>query len=280
MACASNRTRPVLPFLKWAGGKRWLAPAVQRLLPKTYGRYIEPFLGSGAVYFAANPVSAVLSDLNGALIETYETVRQSPLQVWDELAIHSFEHSKDYYYSIRGARPSSPIERAANFIYLNRTCWNGLYRVNRSGTFNVPIGTKTQVLFPTDDPLSVSIRLRSASLSCQDFECVIDRAEADDFIFADPPYTLSEDDGAFLKYNDRVFSWQDQQRLAAALARAQQRGAHIVMANADNAEIRKLYKHPFRLRRLARASVLAASATHRTKVTELLVVCLPSHGAR
>jgi DNA adenine methylase len=127
------------PFLKWAGGKRWLAKHLAGLVPEGFNRYIEPFLGSGAIYFELLPKAAILSDANEALIETYKAVRDYPLCIAERLSELHDAHDADVYYAMRSSSPDNPIEIAVRFIYLNRTCWNGLYRVNRKNQFNVPI---------------------------------------------------------------------------------------------------------------------------------------------
>lgn len=131
-----------IPFLKWAGGKRWFVEHTADLIPTFSGRYFEPFLGSGAIFFHLSPKGAVLSDSNTDLIKTYQAIRDDWEAVLFLLELHHRKHCKDYYYSIRSSEPSDKVEAAARFIYLNRTCWNGLYRVNLKGKFNVPIGTK------------------------------------------------------------------------------------------------------------------------------------------
>jgi DNA adenine methylase len=157
--------QPVLPFLKWAGGKRWLFKTYNNLFPLEFGRYIEPFLGSGAIFFSLNPNSASLSDCNEALIECYAAIKADPGRVEALLEEHDAKHEPEYYYEIRNKRFRTPTTKAAAFIYLNRVCWNGLYRVNQQGQFNVPIGTKTAAVLDTDDFSGVSRRLRRARLN-------------------------------------------------------------------------------------------------------------------
>lgn len=260
----------VIPFLKWAGGKRWLANNHLSIFPTTYERYIEPFLGSGAVFFRLSPRRALLTDVNEDLINLYKVIRDD----WTRLSIllkkHSKRHSDDYYYLVRDQRPANDVSRAARFLYLNRTCWNGLYRVNRRGEFNVPRGTKDSVLLDSDDFERVARSLRQACLEVCDFECAIDRAKEGDLIFADPPYTVKHNNNGFIKYNDRIFSWEDQVRLRDALVRANARGAMFVLTNAFHESVRELYAE-FELRPLSRSSVLAGEARARGDTEELLV---------
>ena len=148
----NSNHKSCVPFLKWAGGKRWLAERHLDLFPTGFSRYIEPFLGSGSIFFALNPDESILSDSNPRLIETFQEVRDRPELVYQLLCNHQNAHDNEYYYEERNREYlDDPAKRAAQFIYLNRTCWNGLYRVNRKGQFNVPRGTKSAVLLNTDD---------------------------------------------------------------------------------------------------------------------------------
>jgi DNA adenine methylase len=214
---------PIIPFLKWAGGKRWFVQRALERMPRKFDRYVEPFLGGAAVYFALRPKAALLADTNARLIETYEAVQSDWSRVDRELKRHQAAHSRDYYYLERERSRRTAFTRAAQFIYLNRTCWNGLYRVNLNGTFNVPIGTKTAVVLDTDDFEEVSTLLSGATLKCCDFEEVLDECARGDFVFVDPPYTVKHNMNGFIKYNEKLFSWDDQVRLRDAVARAADR---------------------------------------------------------
>src|ERR1700730_4435398 len=178
------------PFLKWAGGKRWLVHQCTDFLPKQFSRYFEPFLGSAAMYFHLLPRRATLADTNAELINAYLAVKAEPKQVHRRLKRFHKLHSPDFYYQTRASIPTDPIDRAVRFIYLNRTCFNGLYRVNKKGVFNVPLGTKTRVEFDDGHLDRISRALKHASFRIADFETVIDRASDGDFVFVDPPYTV------------------------------------------------------------------------------------------
>lgn len=262
----------ITPFLKWAGGKRWLAAQLRAILPNSFQTYIEPFLGSGAVFFDLLPQTAILSDLNRGLIEAYRAIQTNAGDVYEALTRHAVRHSRAYYYEVRGREPSGAIERAARFIYLNRTCWNALYRENKRGEFNVPIGTKERVLLETDDFLSVSRALATAELICDDFEVAIDRAEANDLIYVDPPYTTAHNFNGFVRYNNVYFEWADQERLKRSLKRAAERGAYIVISNADHCSVRELYTGLAEIRSVSRRTVIAADPSRRCKTSELLMV--------
>lgn len=268
---ADKKNTKLTPFLKWAGGKRWFAERYLNTLPKFTGNYIEPFLGSAAVFFALAPKTALLGDTNGELIETYRAVKRCPLEVEKNLHTHALNHCGDYYYEVRGDIPKTAAERAARFIYLNRTCWNGLYRVNRLGKFNVPRGTKETVILASDDFPGWARVLRNTRLVCSDFDATIDQANFGDLLFVDPPYTVSHNNNGFIKYNQKIFSWSDQERLAHSLIRASERGAKVVSTNAAHSEVERLYRDFFKITRLSRASVIAGSAKFRGTFSELLI---------
>lgn len=267
----SNDTQNSSPFLKWAGGKRWLTSAYAELLPASYKRYYEVFLGGGAVFFSMRPQHATLSDLNAELIECYSVLRDEWENVVERLHYHHNNHSKDYYYEIRSSKPRLLANRAARFIYLNRTCWNGLYRVNLKGEFNVPVGTKTNVLLESDNFKELSALLKKTELLAADFEEVIDNARSGDFIFADPPYTVRHNLNGFVKYNEKIFHWEDQVRLRDCLVRASKRGCIVLLTNANHPSIIELYENDFELISLSRSSVIAANSKNRGMYEELVV---------
>jgi DNA adenine methylase len=263
---------PMKPFLKWAGGKRWLFDSGQFELPQFSGRYIEPFLGGGAAFFSLRPNAAFLSDANPRLIELYSVIRDSVGLFEEQLRDHAQHHNKVYYYDLRAKQLPTPVARAAQFLYLNRTCWNGLYRENLKGQFNVPIGTKQTVIFDADDFVAWSNALANCQIECSDFEVAIDQARRGDFLFVDPPYTVRHNMNGFVKYNQNIFAWSDQLRLRSALERAAARGVSFAITNADHQSIRDLYCGFGLHKTLRRHSVIAGNSAHRSVSTELLVV--------
>mgnify|MGYP005849840965 CR=1 FL=1 len=265
------RQKVLKPFLKWAGGKRWLLERGQFTLPGYTGRYIEPFLGGGAVFFANQPKNAILSDSNKRLIETFIVIRDGLEEFEALFKKHAESHSQEYYYELRSKRLRRPVMRAAQFLYLNRTCWNGLYRENLKGQFNVPIGTKQVVIFETDDFPAWSRALQGVRLEHRDFEDTINEAKEGDFVFADPPYTVRHNMNGFVKYNQNIFSWSDQIRLRDVLKRASERGVSFAMTNADHESIRELYSGFGKHQQLERNSVIAGKSAYRGPSTELLV---------
>jgi DNA adenine methylase len=259
------------PFLKWPGGKRWLVSRHRALFPSKYNKYFEPFLGAGAVFFSLQPRKAVLSDSNAELANTYKCIKSDHLAIEKGLAAFQKKHSSDFYYRVRESRPVSAIDRAIRFLYLNRTCFNGIYRVNREGVFNVPIGTKDAVSFPQGYLEQVAKALKNAQILPHDFEKTIDKAQQGDFLFIDPPYTVMHNNNGFVKYNSRLFSWPDQARLAAAIKRASKRDVLIMMSNADHDSVRALYDGFGNHFALTRSSILAGDPSHRRSATELLL---------
>jgi len=258
------------PFLKWPGGKRRLLNRVVPLLPKSYGRYIEPFFGGGALFFHLLPERALLCDLNERLIECYVAVRDHPHKVID--ALRRLKNSEDDYYSIRDCKRFKPHTRAAKLIYLCTLSFNGIYRENLSGSFNVPYGYKTnQVVCNPQHILMASSALASATILVGDFKMATNAAVAGDLVYVDPPYTVTHSNNGFVKYNARIFSWSDQTRLANECRRLALLGCHTVISNAAHQEIRTLYKG-FRVVTIARASVMAAASDARRTIEEFLVV--------
>lgn len=259
------------PLLKWAGGKRWLVQSDNEFIPASFNRYFEPFIGSGAVFFSMLATNAILADINPDLTNLYLALKDDWGKVESALKVHSKNHSDEYYYKIRASRPRTSHTRGARLLYLNRTCWNGLYRVNLKGEFNVPRGTKNSVILDTDDFESVARHLEDCKILCQDFEKTISTASKNDFIFIDPPYTVKHNFNGFVKYNEKIFSWDDQIRLRDAILEAADKGVKITMTNADCSSIHDLYGNSCKMEKLERASVIAGSSRHRGATTEIIM---------
>lgn len=259
------------PFLKWPGGKRWLVNQYAHLFPSHVNRYIEPFLGGGAVYFRLKPNSALLADTNVELVNAYKCLRSHVAEITRRLGRLDKRHCAAVYYQMRAQKPGDAIGRAVRFIYLNRTCFNGLYRVNKEGVFNVPMGSKVAVQYPDGALRDVARELRRASIVVSDFEDTLEQSGAGDFVFVDPPYTVKHNTNNFVKYNAHLFSWADQVRLAKAVRRAGARGASLMVSNADHASVRELYHGFGRHWQVTRATVLAAAPAHRGQSNELVI---------
>ena len=265
----------VEPFLKWAGGKRLLLPELLEHIekPQGGGTYFEPFLGGGAVFFALEPRKARLSDASPELINAFTAVRDS---VEDTIAhLRPMRHSKEAYYRIRHSKPRLPTTQAARFIYLNKTCFNGLYRVNLKGEFNVPFGRhpETLIICNTQQLYAASKALHGAPIEVKDFSVAMRRAREGDVVYCDPPYTVAHSNNGFIEYNAQVFSWADKERLATAASECVARGARVYVSNADHPSIRNLYEPlGFRIEPIKRWTTMAGSSAKRFKSTELLLI--------
>lgn len=244
----------------------------RHIFPAEFNHYFEPFLGGGSAFFSLMPQQATISDINGELVNTYRVMSRNPAQLRVHLIQHQEQHSVAHYYAIRANVPNDAVERAARFLYLNRTCFNGMYRVNRLGEFNVPIGTKQQF---TDDVAQFeeyAEALHNVHIRKQDFVDTIREAANGDLVFADPPYTIAHNQNAFIKYNEKLFSWKDQKRLLNALTRARDRGVIIIATNADYLPLRQMYEdNQFITYSVGRFSSISGLRDGRGTQNELLI---------
>lgn len=263
-------SQPVsLPLLKWAGGKRWLAPILTNLLSGVaYDRYFEPFCGGAALFFHLAPKRALLSDTNADLINCYTEVKERPDAVI--AALRRLQNSERSYYAVRNMLPRSAAGAAARILYLTTLAFNGIYRVNLRGEFNVPYGYKTHISPCDSDRIHAASKLLArAQLVAADFEDAAAAASVNDVIYFDPPYTVAHGNNGFVKYNQKILQWEDQLRLACVATAAAERGCKVIVSNADHVSIRRLYRH-FTINRICRPSVMAASAEKRRSITECL----------
>ena len=263
------------PLLKWAGGKRSLLPDLLRLAPANFNSYVEPFLGGASVFLALHPKSALLGDFNPDLVQFYEAIRDQPADVTtalDELQPHVAD--PEFYYGLRAADTErlSPAARAARFLFLNKTGFNGLYRVNRAGRFNVPFGQRpaAPALYDRRNLHEVAARLRGAELRHGDFEPLVDAAGEGDFVYVDPPYAPLSPTSNFTGYTRQSFSEADQARLASAVHRAAKRGATVLLSNSDAPIVRCLYATDRILPILANRRI-NSDAGGRGKIVELAI---------
>ncbi len=239
------------PFLKWAGGKRWLSPKLVPLikneLKKSEGEYFEPFLGAGAIFFALNPHKATLSDINSNLIEVYFEIKRNWLAIVNE--IKTWPVNEEYYYSIRELVPTTRFKRACRFLYLNRTCYGGLYRENQLGQFNVPYGggRDHKALWEKKLLQHASIVLNNnVNLLCSDFEAVMHNSTDGDVVYCDPTYSTKKRK-QFDRYGKTIFSWADQLRLAVAAEQAMDRGALVIVSNSSCFQLNNFYPRAYRI---------------------------------
>ena len=231
------------PILKWAGGKRQLLPDLLPLVPNYRGKYIEPFFGGGALFFALSPEKAVLADCNEELIAMYKTIRRKNRMVIERLC--QFHNSEEEYYRIRQLnwKELDDVEAAARMIYLNKTCFNGLYRVNRHGDFNVPYGRKPDVQFCNESQIQKAAQvLKRKTILRGDYKSILKKyAEAGDFIFLDPPYFQVTEKETFLRYTADRFYEQDQEELAEIVNDLYDLGCDIMITNSNHPRIAELY---------------------------------------
>jgi len=246
MAFHSRQRDKIEPLLRWAGGKRFLVNRFTKFIPADlYERvYHEPFLGSGSFFFALRPNKAKLSDANEHLINCYKFVREYPELIANYLLKHKNRNSEEYYYEVRKNynRLSFSAAQAARFIYLNRTCFNGIFRVNLEGEFNVPYGWKENPIIPDKDWLhKASAALKRVALKSLPFEKALTAASSGDFIYLDPPYPPLNNTSNFNRYTKDRFSLDDHKRLAQIVYNLDNQGCLIMMSNADIPLIRKLF---------------------------------------
>lgn len=260
------------PFLKWAGSKRYLLKYIVEVLPKKYNTYREPFLGGGSVFFLLQPDAAVLSDTNVDLVNTYMAIRDNHNSVFNY--IQPLKPNKKTYYQIRDNRSNGKYKRAAEFIYINKTCWNGLYRVNSKGIFNVPYGSPKNNYIADLENLkecSALLNKENVKLLVSDFEDALAGTKKDDLVFLDPPYVTGHSNNGFVEYNEKIFSWADQIRLAKVAKQLASIGAHVIVSNANHSQVLELYKG-FNKTQINRYSTLAGDINKRGQVSEVLLV--------
>lgn len=279
MSTAAKEKVSPRPFLKWAGGKSKLIPQYEKFFPNEFNNYYEPFLGGGAVFFhllqTRPPFKAVLTDINADLINTYRCVRDNVEELIKLLEGHQKRHNSEYYYDLRSYHNLKGLEAAARFIYLNRTCFNGLYRVNPKGEFNVPIGKyKNPNICNIDLLYSVSEALQSIEIAERSFEAVLDYAKTSkDFVYFDPPYYPLSNTSKFTGYSRYSFSKDDQIRLRDVFAELARRGVKVMLSNSDCEFIRELY-NDFEIREISAARAINSNSKKRGKIAEVLIKCI------
>lgn len=232
------------PVLKWAGGKTQLLSELLPKIPSKYGRYIEPFFGGGALFFAANPRLSIIADSNPELVNLYRTLASNVEDVIESL--HNYKNSEEIFYSTRALDWTllSAPEAAARTIYLNRTCFNGLYRVNKRGLFNVPFGHyKNPKILDESAIRAVSLRLQNATIVSGDYKEVLrTHAASGDFVFLDPPYLPISSYSDFKRYTKEQFFEEDHVELAAEVHRLHDLGCHVVLTNSNHPLVHEQYK--------------------------------------
>jgi len=268
------------PFLKWAGGKNKLIQQYLPYFPEGYCRYHEPFLGGGAIFFYLQPSQSFLTDINIELVNVYRCVQEQVEELIVLLEEHAALHGQEHFYAVRSQLTTSDdwfldgnnLKRAARFIYLNKTCFNGLYRENSKGQFNVPIGSYEKPLICDPDAIrDASSALQSAQIDRSSFDIVLDHAkDSDDFVYFDPPYYPLSATSKFTNYSRYSFNEPDQIRLKETFVELSNRGVKVMLSNSDCPFIRDLFKD-FKIHTIYAARNINCNTEKRGKITEVLV---------
>ncbi|VSR10638.1 modification methylase [Streptococcus pneumoniae] len=267
------------PFTKWTGGKRQLLPVIRELMPKTYNRYFEPFVGGGALFFDLAPKDAVINDFNAELINCYQQIKDNPQELIEILKVHQEYNSKEYYLDLRSADRDeridmmSEVQRAARILYMLRVNFNGLYRVNSKNQFNVPYGRYKNPKIVDEELISaISIYLNNNQLEIKvgDFEKAIVDVRTGDFVYFDPPYIPLSETSAFTSYTHEGFSFADQVRLRDVFKRLSDTGAYVMLSNSSSALVEELYKD-FNIHYVEATRTNGAKSSSRGKISEIIV---------
>jgi DNA adenine methylase len=275
----SSSDHHLKPFLKWAGGKRQLLPILKHHLPPGFHTYYEPFIGAGALMLALQPRQAVISDLNQDLIACYRVIQKHPEELLLQLQTH--QNSSDYFYQVRSLDRSpevfaqlDEIQRASRMIFLNKTCYNGLYRVNRRGEFNAPFGRYRNPCIVDDAGIKSVHRFlngRPVKILNTDFELAVAGARAGDLVYFDPPYDPVSTSASFTAYQGGGFGRPEQRRLARVVHDLTRRGCRVMLSNSATDYIRSLYKD-LRVQRVPATRRINSVAAGRGVIDELLVL--------
>lgn len=264
------------PFLRWAGGKKWLLGYLNELLNnKAFNNYHESFLGGGAVFFSYQPKKrSFLCDVNEELIETYLAVKEDPESIIELLL--KYKNTEQFYYELRSSKPRKAIRKAARFIFLNQTSYNGLYRVNKLGGYNVPYGFRKNVTIDAEKILVASKALQNAHIASGDFTLHVDLIKRGDLVFLDPPYTVSHNDNGFIEYNRSLFSLDDQHRLKEYINEIKRRGAFYILTNAAHETIKGIFaKEDDRMIIVERNSLIGGKNAKRARIQEYVFSNIP-----
>lgn len=263
------------PIVKWVGGKRQLMFELLKNMPKTYNRYFEPFIGGGALFFELQPDNAYISDMNEELINLYSVVRDSVYELIEDLSKHKV--SKEYFLEIRNIDRTeeyftlSNVERASRFIYLNRTCFNGMYRVNSKGEFNVPFGNyKNPRIIDENNLLNCSELLKKTEIKCADFSEILNKVQKGDFVYFDPPYVPLNETSSFTSYTKDGFDIDMQFKLRDVCDELDSMGVKFMLSNSDTKLVNELYAN-YKIKKVFASRQINANADGRGKISEVLV---------
>lgn len=264
----------IKPFLRWAGGKTWFTKHIENYIPKDFNDYYEPFVGGGSIFFYLKSKGfiknkAYLSDSNSDLINTYKVLKNHSNDLFEILKTHI--DSEDEYYRMRRTDFTDKIEKAAKFLYLNKTSFNGIYRVNRNGKYNVPYGRRNlKILYDFEHLKDISIALKNTYLSTQDFKQRCKLIKKNDFVFIDPPYTVAHENNGFIQYNQSIFSWNNQIQLSKLTDELNEKEVHFLVTNAYHDCIKEIYKVGTQ-EKLSRASTIGGIGAKRAKYKEIII---------
>ena len=258
------------PFLRWAGGKRWLLKQLHNYLPVDgFNQYHEPFIGGGSIFFHLQPEKAFISDLNKELIDSYMAVQQDVELVIDFLK--DFKNTEEDYYQIRPVKFDDFFQEAARFIYLNQTSFNGIYRVNLNGEYNVPYGKRHNFKFNYDNLRKVSKNIKNTSFSSGDFSEAIQNIKKGDLVFLDPPYTVTHNSNGFIQYNQKIFSLSEQYKLSEMIDKIKDIGAYYILTNAAHPEVKSIFQKDDPVFEVNRSSTIGGIGSKRGKYAELIM---------
>jgi len=265
------------PFLKWAGGKRQLLSQIDLYIPKSFNKYIEPFVGGGALFFYLLPKNAILNDINQDLINTYRVIKENVSELITSLKKHKNE--EEYFYKIRSVdrnldefKTWSDIEKASRIIYLNRCCYNGLYRVNSKGYFNAPFGKYKNPKICNEENLKLVHKvLKDVKLMNISFELCLNYAKKDDFIYFDPPYVPISESANFTSYTKSSFKKEDQIKLFNVFKELDQKGCKLLLSNSYNEFILKLYKN-YQINIVYAKRAINSNPDKRGEIKEILII--------
>jgi len=269
------------PFVKWAGGKRQLMSELEKNFPTKFGTYVEPFLGGGAVMFdllTKEPnLKCNVSDLNSDLVLSYVTIRDRLEKLIESLENHSKNYHKDstgYYYEVRNQEPKNQIEKVSRLLFLNKTCFNGLYRVNSKGKFNVPLGRYTNPNIVNKENLqAVSKTLQSGKIkiSCRDFSSIIKDAKKGDFVYFDPPYQPVSNTANFTSYTHRDFTEDDLERLADLANQLNSKGCNVMLSNSNSKTVKKMFSSGWKIKEIKANRAINSNSQKRTGHKEIII---------
>lgn len=274
-----NSKQALRPFTKWTGGKRQLLSVIKSLMPESYNRYFEPFVGGGALFFELAPKDAIINDFNSELINCYQQIKDNPSELIKSLSKHKESNSKEYYLNLRSADRDSRIEkmnnveRAARIMYMLRVNFNGLYRVNSKNQFNVPYGRyKNPQIVDSDLIVSISQYLNENTIHILngDFEEAVKDVGAGDFVYFDPPYIPLSETSSFTSYTHEGFSYEDQVRLRDTFKKLDEKGAYVMLSNSSSPLVGELYKD-FNIHKVSATRTNGAKSSSRGKIDEIIV---------